>query len=634
MTTLSWIFRLTDRVSGPARQITRELRGVRSEMASVGRGSSGRGVLGALGTLTRGAVGARGPVLDLHKGMTDVSRSGLSMGGVLGSAGGTLMAVAGAALAASAAILGVGAAGAESAIKLAQFQENSMVTLRTLLGSEGAARAEWGRAMEFARRTPFDTQDVIRMRTGLVGAGFTDSGERDVMSALLADIGALNPNDSTAMQRALLVFSQVRANDRAMGNDLMQLANLGINRRDVFREIAKRRGMQNADSAATARAIGNMVSHGQIQGNEFIRGVIDAMSTRTGGRGVGTLTGGMNGTLTGNISNLRSSIEDLLLGNEGGGTSLFQSAGMQTFNRVLSDTVALLASSSATGARLQKVLRNMIDTVFTTLFGAADRSSIEVVITKITDALESVTRWFVVGWRLGKAFFEGLRITLGPTIAKLEQFFGGFAKNGASLDDTAQKMTNFGKWAGFAISNVGTVVAAVVSLVAAVAGAFGWLYDFFEGGVQSLKDAWDQIPAFFRGIGDAIVRGLTFGLIDSWDSLLAVLSTLAQSLPGPVREALGIASPSRVFAELGEHTADGFALGLERGADRAQGAAAGMIDVGALGASSGGGRGLVIEQLVVNVGAGDDADETGQRIAEVLIEQLRRSFSGGETVEA
>jgi hypothetical protein len=121
------------------------------------------------------------------------------------------------------------------------------------------------------------------------------------------------------------------------------------------------------------------------------------------------------------------------------------------------------------------------------------------------------------------------------------------------------------------------------------------------------------------------------GLFDSWDDLLETFRTLASMLPEPVRTALGIASPSRVFAELGEHTADGLTLGLERGAGRAQGAAQGLLDAGALdgdgafGRGAGGARGgIVIEQLTVQVGPGEDADETGQRIADALIEQFGR----------
>lgn len=645
MTTLSWMFRLTDRVTGPARQITRELRGVRSELSglSLSRGGAGaRGgidtVRSAIGSLARSVTDSRAPVMNLRQGMSEVSRSGISMQSVMGAAGSTLSMVATAAAAAGAAILGVGAAGARSAIDLARFQENSMVTLRTLLGSDDAARNEWGRAMEFARRTPFDTQDVIRMRTGLVSAGFSDSRERDVMSAWMADVAALNPNNSSAMQQALLIISQVRANDRAMGNDLMQLGNLGINRRDIFREIARGRGLQNVESAAVSRQMGALVSAGRVNSNEFLRALVTSMSARTGGTGVGALTGNMNGTIEGNLSNLQSSLADLLLGNEGGRRSFFQGAGMTEMNRALGDTVALLAASSSTGARLQKVLRNLVDTVFKTLFGRADRSTIETTITSITDGLETLTRWFVVGWKFAGAYFDGLRAVVGPVIDTLGEFFKSLSSGDTDATRTMETIRNIGKVVGV-LASVSVIALAVVgAAIGGVAWAFGAAADFITGAWGSIISMVSSAPEFFSNLGTNIVEGLKSGLEGAWQSLLDLLRGLASGLPDPVREALGIHSPSTVFAELGQYTAEGLALGIERGAGRAQSAAQGLLDVGGLDAGGfgalGGRGGVTIEQLTIHVNGGDDADETGQRIAASLFEALRHSMNGSSSQES
>lgn len=644
MTTLSWMFRLTDRVTGPARQISRELRGVRSELSglSLSRGGAGaRGgidtVRSAIGSLARSVTDSRAPVMNLRQGMSEVSRSGISMQSVMGAAGSTLSMVATAAAAAGAAILGVGAAGARSAIDLARFQENSMVTLRTLLGSEEAAGAEWDRAMQFARSTPFDVQDVIRMRTGLVSAGFSDSRERDVMSAWLADVGALNPNDSSAMQRALLVVSQVRANDRAMGNDLIQLGNLGINRNDIFREIARGRGMQNVNSTAVTRQMGELVSAGQVRSNEFLRALVNSMIARTGGTGIGALTGNMNGTLEGNLSNIGSSIHELFLGRRRGQNDFYQSAGIKEFNRFLGDSISLLSASSSTGARLQKVLRHLSDTVFKTLFGRADRSTIETTITSITDGIESLTRWFVIGWKYAGAYFEGLRAVVGPVIETLGEFFKSLSSGDTDATRTMETIRNIGKVVGVLASVAVIALAVVGAAVAGVAWAFGAAADFITGAWGSIISMVSSAPEFFSNLGTNIVEGLKSGLEGAWQSLLDLLRGLASELPDPVREALGIHSPSTVFAELGQYTADGFALGIEQGAGRAQSAAQGMLDVGALGVggfgSFGGSGGVTIEQLTIHVGAGDDADETGQRIAASLFEALRHSMNGSSTQE-
>lgn len=64
-----------------------------------------------------------------------------------------------------------------------------------------------------------------------------------------------------------------------------------------------------------------------------------------------------------------------------------------------------------------------------------------------------------------------------------------------------------------------------------------------------------------------LVDGLIAGLNRLWPNLMASIERLAAKLPDPVRKALGIKSPSRVFASLGDDTM----AGLQRGLQRSQG---------------------------------------------------------------
>jgi phage-related protein len=156
-----------------------------------------------------------------------------------------------------------------------------------------------------------------------------------------------------------------------------------------------------------------------------------------------------------------------------------------------------------------------------------------------------------------------------------------------------------------------SIVTGAVDLVASLIGAaldiVGGLWSGAWNGITSfLSDAWTNITtAIGNGINNAIEfvkalpgralaalgvvgkilfdagKNLIQGLIDG---ISAVASKIGEAIMGPIKAAvdavknfLGIHSPSRLFMEIGGHTAEGMALGLERSAYRVADASAALI---------------------------------------------------------
>lgn len=71
------------------------------------------------------------------------------------------------------------------------------------------------------------------------------------------------------------------------------------------------------------------------------------------------------------------------------------------------------------------------------------------------------------------------------------------------------------------------------------------------------------LPDKFSGMGTAMVNGLLEGLKSTFPRLAKWMEGLGEIMPGWLKKALGIHSPSRVFADIGVHTMDGLAKGLE-----------------------------------------------------------------------
>lgn len=64
--------------------------------------------------------------------------------------------------------------------------------------------------------------------------------------------------------------------------------------------------------------------------------------------------------------------------------------------------------------------------------------------------------------------------------------------------------------------------------------------------------------------GSALIEGLWGGIKARFDAVVGRVRALASKLPEAVRKVLGIASPSRVFMEIGRWIPEGLALGIEK----------------------------------------------------------------------
>jgi len=129
---------------------------------------------------------------------------------------------------------------------------------------------------------------------------------------------------------------------------------------------------------------------------------------------------------------------------------------------------------------------------------------------------------------------------------------------------------------------VGLPVWAVGLLVAAVAVAGILIYRNWERIKQGAAALWTGlrasfaagvawftgIVAFFLNIGVRIGQGLANGLGSTFAMIRDKIVSLGKSAIGWFKGVLGIKSPSRVFAGLGEYMTAGLTMGLDRGAQR------------------------------------------------------------------
>lgn len=197
---------------------------------------------------------------------------------------------------------------------------------------------------------------------------------------------------------------------------------------------------------------------------------------------------------------------------------------------------------------------------------------------------------------------------------------------------------------GTALYNAG---ASVVAFAAAILGEPG-------KAIEWLKGKFDEVVAFLSGLnlgelGTQIMLGLAQGLLGGGPAIFDAISGVVGGAIDSAKKLLGIASPSRVFAEIGAHTAAGMAAGVEGGTDGVQSSMADMIaspadggGAGGGGAAAGGAAGsssssssrvdLSGMQIVIN-GVKDGADAAA-RVRDALIEILDGEVAQAGAAEA
>lgn len=103
--------------------------------------------------------------------------------------------------------------------------ERAVANFRTLLGSADAAKEHVAALREFAATTPLEFKGISEASKLLLSFGATAD---EVMPALRM-LGDISLGDSQKFQGLALVFAQVRAAGRLMGQDLLQMINQGFN---------------------------------------------------------------------------------------------------------------------------------------------------------------------------------------------------------------------------------------------------------------------------------------------------------------------------------------------------------------------------------------------------------------------
>ena len=617
--TLKWRLLLQDRVSPGAKSARDSLKAFRGELRRAQQ-SAARDAARAQRDAARAAAQNARRMQENTRLLAQGTRTGL---GLLGG----LAVGAASALAGVVSSFGeVGLAATRSVVEVAAFRESSLVALEAVLGSSQAAGRQFRNAITVANQTPLDTQDIVAQTAAFAIAGFQ---EREIapLVAASADLGAaFGQRSSEGFSFAL---SQIRAAGQLQGQELLQLQNANVSREAVLQSIARQMNLGTGE--AGNRAALQAIRQRRVNSSVGIQAALDAVRTRLDrGRDLGSFARDQASTLTGALSNARNAIFNLLLGIDFNGIPGF---------RAFKDTIIAVTGALADGGPAAATLRGAITgaagavgglfaRMFTVqnllgAFGVASR------------AFQAIGRFAAAAWPVVRAFVGALGPGFMAGIAPLRAMLGSLLSGGPPSARTLALITTaargLGASIGFAAGAITTFLGGVGLLAAGVAGVWGTLAGLVSAGIVSVR-------AMFTTVGTAIVDGIRDGITGGVGRLGASVAGLGTGAVQAARNALGIRSPSRVFADvIGAQIPAGIELGIRQGSGPLDATVAGIVDprpptdaaVATIvnpPAMRGGAGANVTVYITVQRGAGDE--DTARTIGDRVEEKLLDIFGG------
>lgn len=406
------------------------------------------------------------------------------------------------------------------------------------------------------------------------GAGIIIAASIGIVAALGAVVAkmfefGLATSDAARTQNIMMEAMTGSAESAtALGGSIDRVAKGTTLATDKIRGYAKdlyKAGLRGNELEDALMAASMAAQFDEAGASSFVKQMTAA---KAAGESVSALSAKMKGKFAGPTEKLMLGFTQQLAKAKQNVGRLFTGLAIEPFLKGLATVLELLDESTASGA----AFKTLIGTILNPLFAAAGAiapvvkdvfrgmivAALQTAIVVLTLRNELMAFAGISGslsW-LPSAFDAG-RYAAYAVLAVLGLI--GIALAGIAVS-IAFAMIPFVLFGAIVVGAVLLVVAAVYGLVSAFVGA----YDFIAG-------------LDFGGLASDLISGLASGITAGADIVIQAVKSLALSMKGALKGALGISSPSKVFASYGVNTTEGFTHGLEQGKTDVDKAVTGLV---------------------------------------------------------
>lgn len=595
MQKLSWLFSFDSKFDG----IKKATKALDSMDKSVGRVEKTvkAGTMAKLGAQFKKSLPAMG------KAAAGIAQVGLAMAGAAVVGG-----------------LALGAVGAKYALDAGIFKDQTLGAFKAFLGSEQAAADMYKQTIDASAKFAVGPKDALEGVKQLLGAGFDAKKAMEIFAGA-TDLSKLTGGDTKALTT---VLGQIQSKGKLQTEELLQLAESGgLAMGKVMEQLGKTKGIDTSTVEGMAQ-IQKMLEGGKIDSKTGIAAALAAIQQMTG-KPLGKYAEEGAKSVGGLLTTLANAPEKFLLqmNNEGA---------MKPLQGVLS-TIVDKINDPKTGGRITAVFERLA-TLAGKVFNAMAGGDLGGVIDGMVTGFEGVAGALEQAWPYVEAMTSGAMKSLGKVLGPMLDSLAKINDKPPS-EDTLKRYERFGAiigWIG------GLLIKAAENLGGSFLWAFnaavtvvGWLGET----VQGLADVVSPIIDAAWDWGADLVSGLWQGIKDGWSWMIGQFEGLVDLLPDAVKTALGIASPSKVFAELGRFSAMGYGVGFTAEAAnmnaQVQGAIAmpdpGVVAGAASSSSTSSGNTFSGTIVIQSSGtAGQSTAEQAKELGDQVLDYLRRQW--------
>ncbi len=464
------------------------------------------------------------------------------------------------------------------------FRENMQLALKTIAGSDAKANSIIERATSTADYLGKKHADTVGQFTTLMGKGF-DVDTTDNLMRKLGDLKVRNPG--AQFEPMVLALGQINSKGKLATEELNQLIEAGLGRKDFMAELATQTGKGIDDLEKDLQA-------GKVSSEQFMKAFL-ATGNKDGGPLGALANEASRNNIEAIIERVKSIPENFLFGAKAG-------PGMEETKATLNSLLDWFDVSKGKGKEVQKVVGDLFNALVEGLTG--NKVDTKKGITGTLDALlegaqKAVPYVYALAsganqlMGLAVALMEGagaagdftdklggvgtiwkglslpIRMAtaalLGP-LALLPELYQGFLGFEALLNgDTKGAKEHFMNMlpGGELLTQYGSQIDAMLDV-----GAEG-----LRGIGTSIKTTASTLMNEAIGIGTSVIDGLVQGIMSgasrAWEAISSVGTGIIDTISGVLQRN----SPSKVMIDIGKDTTGGLPLGITKEAPSAYAAA-------------------------------------------------------------